>query len=133
MLAAIIGFATWPLIIRGVPGLSAAWLTIIIGIGMIIVAGVTIVAGMDSSATSPPLKSWLIGMLASLLNGVGMIGYGREVASSSAQLSVFIPIVAIGIPVITVAVATTVLGETLTTRKVLGVGVGLVAIWLLNS
>lgn len=120
-------FGIWPLISR-TAGLSTVWTAVTITTGTAIV----VTCGVTKELQLPPTKSLLIGILAGLFSGFGLLTYGKLISNSSQwDMSITVPISLIITPMVIILGGWFFFHETITPTKVIGGSLGLVAIYLM--
>lgn len=120
-------FGIWPLISR-TTGLSTMWKALTITVGTAIV----VAFGIIKELQLPPTKSLLVGILAGLVSGFGLLTYGKLISNSNQwDMSITIPISLIITPMVIILGGWFFFHETITPTKALGGSLGLVAIYLM--
>jgi uncharacterized membrane protein len=107
-------------------------LAVIVTFGQLIVS-VPVALGQNWATATP--RAIMFGLLAGLLNGLGVFAFYRLVAGWSEglwDLSRVAPIVFVLVSVFTVFGARAFYGETVTTDKMIGLGFACLAIWFLK-
>jgi len=124
-------WATAPLVGR-LSSLNAMWMVLMIGFGSFIVVLPVIFTQNYSELTS---RGVTFGLVAGVLNGLGMITFYLLVGGSNKglwELSKVAPITYVLVPIGVVIGAKVLFGEAFTMQKVFGVGLACGAIWLLK-
>lgn len=120
-----LGFGSWPLIARTTT-INPGWLSIAICLGTMMTSSVTMNRALPNS------KAFLILIGAGMINGIGLLAYSKLLTMQNTDVSRLIPI-AVALGAVTTAVgACIVFGEPITIRKVSGVGLAFVAVYLLH-
>lgn len=121
-------FGTWPLLTRGT-ALPPTWLSFGINAGTWIVS----LAWLSQRPTVPSARGLGIAIAAGLLNGLGMLSYATLFTHRGVEISRSVTITGILVPVFACLGALLVLSEPLTARKVAGLFLGGLAIYVLKS
>lgn len=129
LLALIAGFlfAEWPLVMR-YSQLSGPWVIIMVAAG-------TIVVGFIAHIFTPNLpasKCLFYGCLAGIVNGLGMVAFGRLISNKATDLSIAIPLMVVFMAVFGALSAIFFYGEPLTIKKGTGLAIAAVAAFLLS-
>lgn len=122
-----IGFS-WPLLVRIAPA-TPAWTTVII---MMSSGAVGLIATTFTPQSVISTKGIWIAVIAGLLNGVGMLAYGKLVTWQGVDLSETLPMTTILITLICSIGAIYFYGEPVTIHKVIGIVLAIAAVWFLN-
>lgn len=125
ILGAALFFSAWPIIAK-YANLDPGWVALILAIGTALV-GFTQV-----SKTMPTTAQILIVLLAGLLNGIGTLFYAKLLNTQGVDISRFIPLTIGLVAVITLVLGSILLKEPLTLKKVSGVLLVVIAVYLLN-
>lgn len=126
-LASALGFGMWPLVAR-YSAAPPAWVTIVI------TATTMCVAGGSRLTNLPPVPTpRILGLLvtAGIANGIGMIAYGKLVASGY-SMSGLIPLVVVAMTAIIATGGVLWFGESMTWQKSAGIICAMLAAWLLK-
>jgi len=121
-------FAAWPLIGRAT-GASGAWVTVVV---MLVTP---IVAGVPQYKQLSELPSWQgigILILAGACNGIGMVAYGKIVTDRQFEMSGLAPASLVGMVVLIMLGGVLFFHEPITARKILGLVLACIAVWLLG-
>src|SRR3972149_12092065 len=113
-------FGTWPLLAR-FGNLGSGWLALLISVGTGVVALFAVATPV------PAAKSILIGFIAGLMNGLGMLAYAKLIGWQGAELSRTIPTSIALMPVFAALGALILFSEPFTAKKILGIGFIVVA------
>ena len=70
-------FGSWPLIARA-SGLGSTWIALAVSLSTLLVVGIA--SGGDT--TTPSANAFFICLLAGAINGIGMLTYGKVIATS---------------------------------------------------
>jgi drug/metabolite transporter (DMT)-like permease len=86
------------------------------------------------SAPMPSLRSMtLFTFSGALLNGIAIVSYGLLLAQKGDIITKWIPVVAVMMPLISLAGGALLLGEVLTARKLCGIAAACFSIYLLST
>lgn len=120
-------FGLWPLIAR-MANLSTIWLSMMITIGTAVVVAV----GITQEPNLPDIKSLLIGLMAGIVAGFGLLTYGKLITNSAQwDMSVTIPVSLVITPMVIVLGGFLFFNENLTIAKSCGGILGMIAIYLM--
>lgn len=123
-------FGLWPVVARHI-SIAALWISFLIPVGTLLIVAPTALPGMISGAT-PMNRLIVFGVIAGVINGLGMLAYGRILSNTDWNVSKYVPIVAVA------SIATAAIGaflifkEPLTIQKSLGLVFAALAVWLLS-
>lgn len=119
-------FAIWPLVVR-VVNISPGWL------GLLVSAGTAAVAlALAHTEGLPNTRNLIVGLLAGVINGLGMLAYSKVLGDKTIDLTRIVPIILVLVPIMVVAGGVAIYHEPFTARKLAGVGLAGVAIYLLS-
>ena len=118
-------FGICPLVGRAAH-LSGGWMTFFIAIGAVPLAAI----GIGSAGGLPAGKALLLGLLAGLINGIGLYAYGRLIAGKE-EVSKYLPMALALSPAIIALGGIIFFGESFTIAKIAGLCAVMVAIYLL--
>lgn len=121
-----LSFGTHPIVAR-LAHLTPGWVSALMAIGTVPVA----MLGLINGAPVPPIKSLTIGISVGLINGIGILSYGK-LAGSKLEISRIFSVTITMVPFVLAVVSRLVLDEPITTNKVLGVILGGAAIYFLS-
>lgn len=120
-------FGIWPLISR-VAGLSAIWTSLTITIGTAVIVAISI----SQELQFPPLKNVLLGLLAGLISGMGLLTYGKLISNSNVwNISITIPISLVITPMVIILGGWLFFGDNMTLTKGFGGILGMIAIYMM--
>ena len=125
ILIAALFFSAWPIIAK-FSNLGFGWLSLVIAIGT------GLIALTQVNHEVPIARQLLIGFAAGLVNGIGTLAYARLLSTKGVDVSKFIPLTLGLIAVFTVIAGVLLFKEPLSIKKVAGVFLVVVAIFLLN-
>lgn len=80
----------------------------------------------------PLTRGGAIVLAAGVLNGVGFLFFGKLMQWKGRDVSQLLPIVFALMPIFTLATATLLLHEPVTAKKLAGIALAGIAVWLLN-
>ena len=120
-------FGIWPLIVRGT-SLSPIWTatTITIGSAFIIFPFL-----MIQNTTMPSIRSIVIGVIAGVISGLGLIEYGKLLTTPEWNVTVTVPIALVVTPIVLVVGGWLFFHENITPTKACGSILGIFAIYLM--
>lgn len=119
-------FGVWPLVMRA-SGLGAAWVAIMLALGSGLV-GISVFKG----TAFPSLNGLLIGLAAGLLNGFGVLAYGKLIGMPEVEMSKIVPLLVVLIGAVGVLGGYFFYGEPFTLRKIIGIIAVIIAAFLLT-
>lgn len=107
---------------------------------MCIVTAITAIAlmyckkGIDFTSTENTTKGMVIIVVAGVLNGIGMVGYGSLLSSGSGfDISKYVVMISSLMPVGTIIFARIILGEQISMQKILSVSLIVIGVYLLQK
>jgi drug/metabolite transporter (DMT)-like permease len=129
-IGAALCFGNWPLLAR-LGGAQAGWFSFLATCGCMVVTSASL--GMTREAM-PTKRGIIFGLMGGLVNGLGMVCFGRVTASkeTGVQVSVLLPMIFALMTVATVISSALFLNEPLTTNKLIGAALIAGGIWFLN-
>jgi uncharacterized membrane protein len=124
ILALTFGFC--PLIAR-LSGLTPGWTSAFLALGTLPI----VVCGFWYGGAVPAGRSLIIGLLAGVINGVGLMAYGK-LTSGQFEISRFMPIALAIAPAIIAVGGWIFFHEPISLNKIIGIIAVVVAVWLLH-
>ncbi len=125
ILIAALFFSAWPIIAK-FSNLGVGWLSLVIA------TGTGLIALTQVNHEVPLIRQLLIGIAAGLVNGIGTLAYAKLLNTKGVDVSKFIPLILGLIVVFTVVAGIFLFKEPLSIKKVTGVLLVVIAIFLLN-
>jgi len=119
-------FGVCPLVARS-SGLTPGWTSAFLALGTLPI----VACGFWYGGAVPVGRSLIIGILAGLINGIGLLAYGK-LTSGQFEISRYMPIALAVAPAIIAIGGWLFFHESLTLNKIIGVVAVVVAVWLLH-
>ena len=120
-------FGIWPLIIRAT-NISPMWTAATITIGSVIMI---IPAILLYEPHVPTAKTLLVGIIAGVISGLGLIEYGKLLTTPEWKVTVTVPIALVVTPIVLVVGGWMFFHESITPTKACGSMLGILAIYLM--
>ncbi len=120
-------FGFWPLIIRGT-NISPIWTAATITIGSAIVISPIL---LIQNTAAPSVRSIVIGVIAGVINGLGLIEYGKLLTTPEWKVTITVPIALVVTPIILIVGGWLFFHESITPSKTCGSILGILAIYLM--
>jgi drug/metabolite transporter (DMT)-like permease len=121
----------WPLIAR-FSKLPSIWVTVMVAIGTVTVALFAFFT-KTSSSESLPITFIAIGLLAGIVNGLGIFFYGKLIGTSGWEISRIVPMTFALMVLVAGLGGSLVFGEPITFRKLIGLLTVIISVFLLSS
>jgi uncharacterized membrane protein len=121
-------FSLWPIIARFL-ALPAVWTGVLINAGTLIV---TLAMLYFNPVAIPKMGTVTAAILAGMINGLGFLAYSY-LLSGVYEASTVVIVITVMSPIIVVVLGALILGEPIMLKKVLGILVACVSIYLLTS
>lgn len=126
-----LGFSSWPIMQR-LLGVPLGWAMVMLTFAQV-PAAVYLFCKLPS-ASIPSLRSLtLFTFSGALLNGIAIVSYGLLLAQKGDIITKWVPVVAVMMPLISLAGGALLLGEILTARKLCGIAAACFSIYLLST
>ncbi len=123
-------FGTWPLVAK-YSNLNAFWVAFLVPLGTTIFISLVALPKL-SNTSSLTTKAVAICLIAGVLNGIGILAYGKIISNTNWDISKYVSTTAILMICFTAIGALFMFKEPFTTQKTIGFLFAVAAVWLLS-